>query len=266
MGNEQVKGWSDAEALGYLVAGPCVIEYRPDRVNPFIVRLIGLGCSRIDHEPIHMTQDILGFGKSLAEAARNALDQQAGWMMISDETDIFRLILADGWMMGILEAVRMLRLPDWWIGAGFVRSKVWDHLTRHTKRTPLSDIDVIYFDLSDTSEERDRELEEALGEMLPGEPWSVKNQARMHGVNDDLPYLSSVDALAHWPETATAVAVRLENDGSFRFAAPHGLNDLLHLRVRPTPWYRTRKDRYEERIAKKDWLSKWPELDIYHIG
>lgn len=39
--------------------------------------------------------------------------------------------------------MKSLALPDWWIGAGFVRSKVWDMLHKYTKRTPLGIDDLV---------------------------------------------------------------------------------------------------------------------------
>lgn len=60
--------------------------------------------------------------------------------------DILKLIEKDPWMMKVLDTVQQLNLPDWWIGAGFVRSKVWDYLHGYTVRTHLPDIDVIYFE------------------------------------------------------------------------------------------------------------------------
>ncbi len=67
--------------------------------------------------------------------------------------DILDVIKNDRWMIGILRAVFDLKLPDWWIGAGFVRSKIWDTVHGYTKRTIIPDIDVIYFDPSDFSKE-----------------------------------------------------------------------------------------------------------------
>ena len=42
-------------------------------------------------------------------------------------TELVTIIKSDTWMLSILEAVRSLDLPDCWIGAGFVRNKVWDY-------------------------------------------------------------------------------------------------------------------------------------------
>ena len=68
---------------------------------------------------------------------------------IKTKDDIINLIQNDKWMMDILEQAKKLNLPDWWIGAGFVRSKIWDVLHEYKERTPMSassDIDLIYFD------------------------------------------------------------------------------------------------------------------------
>jgi len=68
--------------------------------------------------------------------------------------DIEQGISEDEWMMETLRIVERLALPDWYVGAGFVRNKIWDVLHDYAKRTPLDDIDVIYFDPSDISIEK----------------------------------------------------------------------------------------------------------------
>ncbi len=47
-------------------------------------------------------------------------------MMLRTEADIIRLVKDDKWMMKVLTAAASLDLPDWWVCAGFVRSKIWD--------------------------------------------------------------------------------------------------------------------------------------------
>jgi uncharacterized protein len=92
-------------------------------------------------------------------------------------------------------------------------------------------------------------------------PWSVKNQARMHVRNGDRPYRSSVDAMFHWPETATAIALKLHDDDALELAAPFGVDDLLAMVVRPTPHFRAhRLDTYRERQRAKNWPTRWPSL------
>ena len=166
--------------------------------------------------------------------------------------------------------MRGLHLPDWWIGAGFVRSKVWDELHGYTKRTPLPDIDFIYFDPTDfSSEEMGREsttaevrYEQLLRVQRPEIHWSVTNQARMHVFHKDLPYKNSEEAIAHWVETATCIAVTLTDSGELTLIAPQGISDLMNLTLRPTPGAYADTKTFDARIKKKEWLIKWPKLWI----
>ena len=184
---------------------------------------------------------------------------------LASERDILALVAADGWMMAALAGVAELGLPDCWIGAGFLRGAVWDRLHGYASRTPLDDIDVVYFDPKTRDPAAERALERRLGEDLPGLPWSVKNQARMHLRNGDAPYGSSADALAHWLETPTAVALRLNDAGGPELLAPLGTRDLLDLVVRPTPHARTHEHRlaaYRARLESKNWPARWPKLRV----
>lgn len=185
---------------------------------------------------------------------------------ITSDAFICHLIRTDIWRMQALATARDMHLPDWWISAGFVRSKVWDHLHGYAERTPLADVDLIYFDRQDIREETEKSIEEELRRRLPDVPWSVKNQARMHVVNGLDPYTSSVDAISRYSETATAVGVRFLDDGRLELAAPWGVDDLLHMFVRPTPDFDGRRPHlrlvYDRRIREKGWESIWPMVRI----
>jgi uncharacterized protein len=175
--------------------------------------------------------------------------------------DICQFFAASAWHRTVLETVRALDLPDWWIGAGFVRSAVWDHLHGFATPTPLDDIDVIWFDTRHPDRDFDETLVAKLRAQRPDLPWSVKNQARMPRRNGDRPYRSSFDAMRHWPETATAVAITLRDSDVLEFAAPFGIDDLLTLMVRPTPHFRAnRVVAYDERQRAKNWRARWPRL------
>ncbi len=176
-------------------------------------------------------------------------------------SDLASLIESDDWMMDILRTVSDLNLPDWWIGAGFVRSKVWDHLHGIQKRTPLPDIDVIYFDPENISEEKEKELEKILTSKSDAIKWSVKNQARMHSIHGHMPYKSSSQALSHWSETATCIGVRLIKN-KLIFTAPWETEDLFNLILRPTKDYDTDRSLFNKRIREKNWLKIWPKLKI----
>src|SRR5262245_7334127 len=116
-----------------------------------------------------------------------------------NEADILALIRSDAWMMDVLCAARDLDLPDWMIGAGFVRNKVWDHLHGYSTRIPLTDVDLIYFDAAGTPEQ-ETAATERLRKRMPDVPWSITNQATFHIGKDMRPYGSCQDALSKWPE------------------------------------------------------------------
>lgn len=179
--------------------------------------------------------------------------------------EILNLMTEDEWMMEVLRSAESLQLPDWWVCAGFVRSKVWDNLHGYAKRTSLGDIDVIYYDENNLDEELEKEYEHQLRRIMRGLPWSVKNQARMHKVNDLPPYRSSVDAISQFPETTTALGVKLDERGKLELAAPHGLEDLIAMKVCPTPAF-DKNERlmniYLQRLESKKWKQKWPKVEV----
>lgn len=168
--------------------------------------------------------------------------------------------------MDLLRAVQTLHLPDWWICAGFVRSKIWDVIHNFSTRTPLPDIDVIYFDSSNTDELEEKNIERELTFLISNIPWSVKNQARMHVLSNAAPYVSSVDGISKFPETVTALGVKLDKKDNVVLTAPWGIADVVNLKVRPTPYYLETDERiniYKNRVTKKGWESIWKKLEIY---
>ena len=147
-----------------------------------------------------------------------------------------------------------------WIGAGFVRNAVWDSLTgQRPDATTLADIDVIHLDAGRPESARDVAAEAALRAARRGLPWSVTNQARMAMRHGHAPYAGIEEAIAPWPETATAVAVRLVG-GALQVMAPHGLDDLFALVVRPSPAHAADARAVRARIAAKQWRARWPGL------
>lgn len=189
-------------------------------------------------------------------------------MNLKNKKDIIKIIQEDKWMMDLLKAVKVLDLPDWWVCAGFVRSKIWDVIHDYPIRTPLSDIDVIYFDSEKVDKSQEKKSEAKLNRLVSGIPWSVKNQARMHVKSNMSPYMSSVDGIAKFPETVTALGVTLDDQENIELAAPWGIDDVINLEVRPTPYYNTeeRFKIYEERVLSKYWHQTWPKVTIDGIS
>ena len=178
------------------------------------------------------------------------------------EDQLISIIKNDHYIMSILEAVEELNLNDAWVSAGLIRNKVWDVL--HNTKTPINDIDVIYFDSTDTSWENEKSIEQKLEVLLPNQPWSVKNQARMHLKNGLAPYTSSYDGVAHFTEIPTAIAVRLQQN-ELEVMAPYGVGDLFNKIVQPTPYFQKGSKLYTiyvSRMQEKQWDKIWGNLLI----
>lgn len=174
------------------------------------------------------------------------------------------IISQEKWLMDILRTVRDLQLPDWYLAAGVIRNTAWDVLHGYKKRTPLNDIDIVYFDSRKKFQEK--EIEKKLKKIYPQYSWEVVNQAFVHKTYAyKLPVKNSCEAIAHFIEVPTCVGVRLEKDDSLTVCAPHGLRDLFSFRVVPIPVSGNLKT-YRERMKKKQWKKIWPKLYISSLS
>lgn len=184
---------------------------------------------------------------------------------IDFEEQIKSWLVEDEYRFNALHIAQQLKLNDWMLAAGFVRNLVWDKL--HGLQTPLNDVDLIYFDSSDISADRDAAIEAELNRIAPIYPWSVKNQARMHLRNQHQRYTSSLDAMSYWPEKQTAVGVScLLASKSIRSIEPASL--VLHcsfdlaclfdLTLQPNP--KAMRGLFEQRVKSKLWLQTYPKL------
>jgi hypothetical protein len=176
--------------------------------------------------------------------------------------DVVAVIESDPGAMRVLRATAALGLPDWWIGAGFVRNRVWDAISG-LPVSPERDVDVAYFDPERLDPREDADAEARAMVALPEVPWEIRNQARMHLRNGDEPYTSTLDAISRWPETATCVAVTLLDD-SVRLVSCHGLTDLVEMVVRPSPAMNSAAGRatVRRRVEVKGWLHRWARLRL----
>ena len=172
------------------------------------------------------------------------------------------LLRADPLRMACLWAARELALPDWALGAGFVRNLIWDHLHNKAEPTPLNDIDLIYLDPGDPEGVDEREHEAWLAVRVPGQHWEVRNQARMHVRQQVPPFASSLEALSHWVEVPTCIGVRLLANDEFEWLAPHGFGHNWSLRVSANPRCRQDSQVFVQRVQDKGWQSIWPNLEV----
>lgn len=186
--------------------------------------------------------------------------------MNSEEIQVINTIRKNLYCMSILKFIQQFFEEELWIGGGFIRNLVWDEMHKHIVNTEFGDIDVFYFNSNNLEKSRDVEIEYRLREIAPNVEWSVKNQARMHLHNNDMPYISLEDALLKFPDTASAIVIRLNGNNKFELIAPYGYFDLFNLRVRPTPYFIENKEkmqRYNQRIREKKWKLKWKDLKFF---
>lgn len=184
--------------------------------------------------------------------------------MLQTVEDIKRLIKSDEQLMLILSQVQTLCLPDCWICAGILRTRVWDYQSGFITKTPARDVDVVYFDPNHLDYDFEQKLQHDLSVENPSVKWEVKNEARMHTHNPGTePYTSTIDAIAKFPETLTAIGARLDSNDQIVLAAPLGVSDLVGMIVRPTPFCAESEERliiYRKRISTKSWQKRWPML------
>lgn len=166
----------------------------------------------------------------------------------------------------LLENWDKVALPDAWLVAGAIAQTVWNHEAGFPLAHGINDIDIVYFDADDLSEDAEAEhaarIRSAFSEQ--GVWIDVKNEARVHLWYETKfgypikPYLSTVDAIATFPTTATAVGLRPSN-GRLEFCAPFGLSDLLDGIVRPNK-SQIRQEIYEQKVNR--WIKTWPKLRV----
>lgn len=174
-------------------------------------------------------------------------------MKLQNEKDVVELVKQDRWMMHVLNAAATGGSVP-----GLPAQKYGLHNFNH--RTKLLDVNVIYFDKANLNESEEKKLERQLKNLLPDVPWSVKYEARMHLRNELPPYTPSADAISKFPETATALGLTLNKTGNVLLTAPHGIKDVIQLKVKPTPYFTKHQALArvcEQRIMQKDWPSIW---------
>jgi uncharacterized protein len=145
------------------------------------------------------------------------------------------LIAGNDWFMRVLRCVRAEGVPNAWTGAGALRDLIWGELYGSGfSPADVRDVDVAFFDPDELSRAYDDRVTGQLGSRCPAVPWQARNQAGVHtwyaskfGGDPPAPLSSIEDAIGTWPETATAVAVRLGAGEAIEICAPLGVADLI---------------------------------------
>jgi uncharacterized protein len=103
-------------------------------------------------------------------------------------------------------------------------------------------------------------------------PWEARNQAAVHtwyasrfGGDPVRPLLTVADVVATWPQTATAVAVRLGSADEVELCAPLGVTDLLAGVWRRNP-RRVSVPVSLARLARHKPAQRWPRVKVIPPG
>ena len=185
------------------------------------------------------------------------------------DQEILERLSQDQDIRAILEMIRSLELKDSWLAAGSIRNFIWNILSGKSGFDAETDVDVIFFDPT-VSYEKTLQLEMELRKAFPAYSWELKNQVYMHSHSPNTqPYTSSKDAMSKYPECCTAIGLRLLENDKLELFAPYGLVDIRAFQVRPTPHFLADADRkklYRQRIRKKNWQAKWPQLSFEYLS
>ncbi|QDY09331.1 nucleotidyltransferase family protein [Micromonospora sp. HM134] len=185
------------------------------------------------------------------------------------EDELRDLVRANGWLMRALAVVRDTGLPDAWIGAGVVRDLVWgERYGDGFDPSSVRDVDVVFLDPTDLTRANDDRATARLVTAWPQPPWEAKNQAAVHtwypakfGGDPVAPLRTIAEAVATWPEYATAVAVRRHADDRIAVCAPYGLDDLLDGVWRHNPT-RAAPQVSRRRLARHRPAARWPGVRV----
>ncbi|EIZ78434.1 hypothetical protein WSK_2997 [Novosphingobium sp. Rr 2-17] len=176
------------------------------------------------------------------------------------------IVAASPILSTILDRWTSIDLPDCWLSGSAIAQTAWNVAFGLSPEYGLADIDLVYFDDADLSEEGEAREAARIRGLFPDLPlWiDAKNEARVHLWYEAkfgypiAPYQSSEHAISTFPTTAGALAIRPDAAGLSIFA-PFGLDDLLSCTVRPNKTQITQAI-YDGKVAR--WRSCWPQLNI----
>lgn len=167
--------------------------------------------------------------------------------------EVQEAILSDERRMAALRLVHELDLPEGAIAGELVRSALFDCLHLHAEWSQLRAIDVVYFDPERPEPAIDRNLELELMAQASRRPWNVRNLAAARPNARSL-----ADALSVYPDTASAIAVRLGPRNTVDVVAPYGLEDALGGVLRPTS--PDMEAAMRKQVIEEKWRTRHPQL------
>jgi hypothetical protein len=182
------------------------------------------------------------------------------------EAEFFAAILRNPNNEAILARLPSLGLQDCWLVSGALFQTVWNVRCSMPPGHGIADYDLFYFDPDLSYEAEDSAIARA-GEIFADLPISVqlRNQARVHLWYEQKfgkpypPLTRATDGIDRFLMLCSQVGVRPRGT-SFELYAPHGLDDLAAMIVRPNLTANYSQALFLEKVRR--WQSLWPRLAI----
>ena len=189
---------------------------------------------------------------------------------LDDQSDLLISILKrNKQLMDILDYVCDLGLNNFYIAAGCVFQTIWNYYDGNDLNYGIKDIDIIYYDKSDLSVDKDIYYYELILKFCNSKGYNfsidVSNEARMHlwkKEHDKIdidPYISSEDAISKWIATIHAIGIT-KRDGKVNIYAPYGLSDIFSRTIRPIKHNLNSKELYDKKVSS--WSSRFKNVNI----
>lgn len=189
---------------------------------------------------------------------------------IEEQNDAFiQVIKKNNDLIEILKFIEKLKLPNFYIVAGSVFQTIWNYYDNKPINNNIKDIDVIYFDKSDLTVDKDIEIYNKIKSFCDSNNLNyeidVSNEARMHlwkkeHENIDIEqYKNSEDAINHWIANIHAIGITMLNN-EIKIYAPFGLSDIFSKTIRPIKHNYNSKELYDKKV--KSWSSRFDNLNI----
>jgi uncharacterized protein len=183
-----------------------------------------------------------------------------------DDEHLIEAVLRNRANQIILERLPKFGLPDAWLVAGSVIQTAWNVLTGRAPDYGIKDYDIFYFDADTSWEAEDaniRRVAAAVSDISVSV--EVRNQARVHlwypnkfGIAYP-PLQRATQGIDRFLTVAAQIGIR-PVQGNYDIYAPHGLEDLSTLTIRPNHCPNFSAHLYEAKAAA--WKARWPELTI----
>jgi uncharacterized protein len=166
----------------------------------------------------------------------------------------------------ILERLPALGLADAWLVSGAVFQTVWNVVTGRPPGYGIKDYDIFYFDADTSFAAEDAIIRRVAASMSDiCDCIEPRNQARVHlwyRQKFHAPYRPlhrTTDGIDRFLARVAQVGVQPTGEGCTVYA-PHGLDDIATMTVRPNPCPNFRAEIYDAKATS--WKMRWPEITI----